>query len=65
MILEIERIKTELKLHEVNHLLHLVLTLITMGLWVVVWVIVTLTSSAKINDLRHDLAALRVGQKVS
>lgn len=28
---------------KVNHLLHLILTLITLGVWAIVWILVTLT----------------------
>jgi hypothetical protein len=33
--------------HRPNHLLHLILTLVTLGLWLIVWVAVTLAGGEK------------------
>lgn len=33
--------------HRVNHVLHLILSLVTLGLWVIVWIIVSLTGGEK------------------
>lgn len=38
---------TLVKGHRPNHLLHLILTLLTLGLWAIVWIIVAVVSGEK------------------
>ena len=33
--------------HRVNHILHLILSIVTLGVWVVVWIIISLTGGEK------------------
>jgi hypothetical protein len=37
-----------------NHILHLILTLVTFGLWVIVWILVAVTSGEKRRTLQID-----------
>lgn len=40
--------------HRPNHLLHLILTLLTLGIWGIVWIIVTLTNREKRKSIAVD-----------
>lgn len=40
--------------HRPNHLLHLILTLLTLGLWAIVWAIVTLAGGEKHRVVQVD-----------
>ena len=38
----------------VNHILHLILTLVTLGFWVIVWIILVLTGGEKRRTITVD-----------
>lgn len=40
--------------HRPNHILHLLLTIFTLGLWAIVWIIVSITSREKRKTLAVD-----------
>lgn len=40
--------------HRPNHILHLILTILTLGIWGIVWIIVTVTSREKRTSIAVD-----------
>lgn len=52
-------INAELSEYKTNHLLHLLLSIITMGLWLIVWVIVSISNSSERRKIkkRHGMVA--------
>lgn len=40
--------------HRPNHLLHLILTVLTLGLWAIVWIVVALTNRVKHKVITVD-----------
>ena len=38
--------------NKVNHILHLIVTLVTAGLWLIPWLIISAHSCSKRNDIR-------------
>ncbi len=46
--------------HRPNHLLHLILTLVTLGIWVIVWILVAATNREK----RHVITINEYGQRI-
>lgn len=55
---------TERKINEqkVSHILHLILSFITCGLWLFAWVIVVISSKAEISRLERVLEGLYDGE---
>jgi hypothetical protein len=47
---------TMAKGHRPNHVLHLILTIITVGVWLIVWILVSILSGEKRLALRVDAA---------
>lgn len=48
-------INAELSEYKTNHLLHLLLSIITMGLWLIVWVIVSISNSSERRKIKKRL----------
>lgn len=40
--------------HRPNHILHLILTILTLGIWAIVWIIVTLTNRERRKSIAVD-----------
>ena len=57
---EIEVTKLAIQDQKVSHILHLILSVITMGLWVVIWLIVTASASMERNRLKTQLKRLMI-----
>lgn len=58
--IQTEILKSQLKAkYETSHILHLVLTLLTMGWWVIVWVAMTM-----LNANKRDLIDRRINAAV-
>ena len=38
-----------------NHILHLILSIITVGLWIPIWVIITLNNNSKKTIIENDI----------
>src|SRR5262245_28944677 len=49
---------TVVKGHRTNHILHLILTVITLGIWLIVWILVALLGGEK----REFIAVNEIGQ---
>ena len=47
--LELRQAEHEFKELKVNHILHLLLSLVTAGIWLVVWIIITINTTNKQN----------------
>ena len=47
----------DMKRYKTNHILHLLLSIVTMGIWVIVWLFVTADNTTKRNIIRkkHNL----------
>lgn len=58
--LEFEKLELEFDIRDqkVSHLLHLVLSLVTCGLWLIVWLIVVLSSYIEIKRLKAKLSEI-------
>jgi hypothetical protein len=57
--LEIMLMKEQLKSqHQTNHILHLLLTLLSFGVWVIVWRIVAVSNAEKREDIDERFAQL-------
>ena len=52
-----DRLKTELELNKLNHLLHFFLTLIT-GIWIIPWILVTISASNNEYIIKSEIAKL-------
>jgi hypothetical protein len=52
---EIFVLQAKLAAAETNHILHLILSVLTFGIWVVVWILVTLNNKLKRNSIRRAL----------
>jgi hypothetical protein len=48
--------------HRPNHILHLILTLVTLGLWAIVWIIVSIAGGEKRRTVSVDEYGQRRGQ---
>ena len=57
---EIAKIHIELNEQKVSHILHLILSFITCGAWVVVWLLITLSASIEKRRLNGKLKRLMV-----
>jgi len=44
---EIEKLQTKIKSTKVNHILHLLLSIITAGIWVVIWILITISAGSE------------------
>ena len=55
---EKQEIERQIKDQKVNHILHLILTLLTAGLWLIVWIIVSISSSTEVSRLNRKLKKL-------
>ena len=52
---EIAKTTAAIQNQKVSHILHLILSIITCGLWVVVWLLVTLSASIERSRLNKKL----------
>ena len=59
---EIEATKLAIQDQKVSHILHLILSVFTMGLWVVIWLIVTVSASMERNRLKAQLKRLMIAR---
>ena len=52
-----EMIVAQNNLHQAktNHILHLILSIITVGFWIPIWIIVTLNNSSKKTIIENDI----------
>lgn len=55
---EIRKLERELSETKTNHILHLILTLITGGFWGIVWLIVAISNNSQRNNLEDRIAIL-------
>jgi len=53
---EIARIQMDIHDQKVNHILHLILSFITCGVWMAVWLLVALSSSIECSRLRGKMS---------
>ena len=59
---EIEATKLAIQDQKVSHILHLILSVFTMGLWMVIWLIVTVSASMERNRLKAQLKRLMIAR---
>jgi len=52
---KIEKAKRELEDKKVNHILHLLFSILTMGFWVIVWVLIALSVSSERSALEAKI----------
>ena len=53
------------KAQKVNHILHLLLSIITAGAWVIMWILLVLNASLKINCIDDKLEKAETNSAVS
>lgn len=56
-------IETLISKEKVNHILHLLLSLLTGGVWIIIWIFVNSNSKKKVNMLRDRLKELYDNKK--
>ena len=54
---EMRKLEIKLQNNKINHVLHLILTILTGGLWVVVWILLALFKPSD-ESLLHKIAGL-------
>lgn len=54
----ISLILTDIQAQKVNHLLHLILTIISCGFWSIVWLLMVVSSSIEVKRLKGKLKRL-------
>jgi len=54
--LELKQVERELETIKVNHILHLILSLITAGVWLIIWLVVTMDVGSKRNVAEQKIA---------
>jgi len=52
---EIERLQSIIKSKKVNHILHLLLCVPTFGLWVIIWILISITASSEKSGYEVEL----------
>ena len=55
---EIELQKLRIQKHRTNHILHLLISIITAGLWVPIWFIISITNSISRNQATDKIKEL-------
>ena len=56
---EIRKTERELeKVQPINHILHLILTLLTGGLWVIIWILLAMNFNTSVGRLEKKLEKL-------
>ena len=59
--IQTEMLKEQLKSkHETSHILHLLLTIVTFGFWLIVWIGVTIYNSRKREDIDDRFIDIQV-----
>jgi hypothetical protein len=59
--IQTEMLKEQLKSkHETSHILHLLLTIVTFGFWLIVWIAVTIYNSRKREDIDDRFIDIQV-----
>ncbi len=59
--IQTEMLKEQLKSkHETSHVLHLLLTVVTFGWWLIVWIGVTVSNSRKRDDIDERFAEMQM-----
>ena len=60
-LIQTEMLKEQLKSkHETSHILHLLLTIVTFGFWLIVWIGVTIYNSRKREDIDDRFTDIQV-----
>ena len=52
------KLQTAIQQQKVSHILHLILSIITCGLWLAIWLLVTISASIERGRLTRKLEAL-------
>jgi len=52
---EIERLQIKIKATKVNHILHLLLCIPTVGFWIIIWILVTVSVSSEKSGYEKEL----------
>jgi hypothetical protein len=59
--IQTEMLKEQLKSkHETSHILHLVLTVVTFGWWVIVWVLIAIINRGKRNNIDERFSKMQI-----
>ena len=56
----IYKLQTKLAAAQTNHVLHLILSIITAGFWVPIWIMVTIWNSIKRGSIEKKMDALAI-----
>ena len=57
---EISELERKIQAQKVNHILHFLLSIVTAGLWVIVWILVTISASIERNRLNGLLKKMYI-----
>jgi hypothetical protein len=55
---QIEETRQLIQAQKVSHVLHLILSIITCGLWLIIWVLVTVSASVERGRLNRKMKAM-------
>jgi hypothetical protein len=59
--IQAEMLKEQLKSkHETSHILHLILTIVTFGLWLIVWILISITNRTKRDNIDERFTKMQI-----
>jgi uncharacterized membrane protein len=59
--IQTEMLKEQLKSkHDTNHILHLVLSVITFGWWIIVWVLIAIINRSKRDNIEERFTKMQI-----
>jgi hypothetical protein len=59
--IQTEMLKEQLKSkHDTNHILHLVLSVITFGWWIIAWVLIAIINKGKRNNIEERFTKMQI-----
>jgi hypothetical protein len=59
--IQTEMLKEQLKSkHDTNHILHLVLAVVTFGWWIIAWVLIAIINKGKRNNIEERFTKMQI-----